>query len=645
MADISQINVNNTTYDIKDATTRSQMAAEIAARTAADNLMTSRIDQIVSPTGEAPNAAEITDARTGNDGTIYTNLGTAIRTQVSDLKNALTNVATSVTIRNGTNANPANATQVSADSIYPFLDETSITLFIKRPVSGTGYYYVILLTTYSVASGKPENNTANRIVIEQRSNGSFVTFSKKDFAEGTKGFSFNLGEKDASDVTQTRRITDFNPGDIAFVRDYAYLGGVEQNISDVQTELQSELNTTNTILTQLESNFDDAIESNVNYLADLTPETGFIYSRNTGNKSANQYGEVFEPILVREGKTYYYRNIYAYFSVYVTGNTVIPLSEDSTASLSGSYTPNADGEIRITKHVDDNTDTLFTDSENLYTSGEFNSYFTANNLDTNYTVYVGANREYTRLRDGIADAIQHKNAVVYVDAGTYDLCTEFASEITANQAGVKFGVGLGNGVHVIFESGAKVVANYTGGVQNITSYFNPFYPTGDGCFTLENADIDVKNTRYCVHDEWSGHTNPRKVKYINCKMQMDNTSAVINWYPQCIGGGNGASDYISIENCYFKSKFFETYVGGVVSYHNNNSGTGSMKSDVHMSNCYLADKGTFRCTYSGQATAVSSAYVNNCSLGANPIIGQEQSGGTAPENYELITWMNEIRNS
>ena len=73
MADISQINVNNTTYDIKDATARSQLAAEITARTAADNLMTSRIDQIVAPTGEAPSAAEITDARTGHDGTIYTN--------------------------------------------------------------------------------------------------------------------------------------------------------------------------------------------------------------------------------------------------------------------------------------------------------------------------------------------------------------------------------------------------------------------------------------------------------------------------------------------------------------------------------------------------------------------------------------------
>lgn len=265
-------------------------------------------------------------------------------------------------------------------------------------------------------------------------------------------------------------------------------------------------------------------------------------------------------------------------------------------------------------------------------------------LENNFKVFnVGATREYTQLRDGIAEAIKYKNSIVYVDAGTYDLCEEFASEITANQAGVRFGIGLGNGVHVVFEAGAKVVADYTGGVQNITSYFYPFYPTDDGCFTLENADIDVKNTRYCVHDEWSGHTNPRTVKYINCKMQMDNTSAVINWYPQCIGGGNGASDYISIENCYFKSKVAESAIVPLVSYHNNNSGTGDMMSDVHMSNCYLADKGTFRCTYSGQATAVSSAYVNNCSLGANPIIGQEQSGGTAPENYELITWMNEVR--
>lgn len=47
-----------------------------------------RIDNIIA--GDAPSAAEVTDARYGADGVTYTSLGTAIRTQVSDLKADIT---------------------------------------------------------------------------------------------------------------------------------------------------------------------------------------------------------------------------------------------------------------------------------------------------------------------------------------------------------------------------------------------------------------------------------------------------------------------------------------------------------------------------------------------------------------------------
>ena len=44
-----------------------------------------QIDNIVAPTGEAPSAAEVTDARTGANGKTYSSLGDAIRGQASDL--------------------------------------------------------------------------------------------------------------------------------------------------------------------------------------------------------------------------------------------------------------------------------------------------------------------------------------------------------------------------------------------------------------------------------------------------------------------------------------------------------------------------------------------------------------------------------
>ena len=62
---------------------------EVATRQSADALLQSQIDQLVAPTGTAPNPAEIENARIGADNVTYTTLGEAIRTQVTDVKSAL----------------------------------------------------------------------------------------------------------------------------------------------------------------------------------------------------------------------------------------------------------------------------------------------------------------------------------------------------------------------------------------------------------------------------------------------------------------------------------------------------------------------------------------------------------------------------
>lgn len=51
-----------------------------------------RIDNIIAG-GDAPSAAEVTDARLGADGVTYSSLGDAIRGQVSDLKSAITHIS------------------------------------------------------------------------------------------------------------------------------------------------------------------------------------------------------------------------------------------------------------------------------------------------------------------------------------------------------------------------------------------------------------------------------------------------------------------------------------------------------------------------------------------------------------------------
>ena len=66
--------------------------AEATARASADSNLQSQINQIVAPSGEAPSAAEVQNARIGADGVTYDTLGTAIRTQVSELKGDLSDL-------------------------------------------------------------------------------------------------------------------------------------------------------------------------------------------------------------------------------------------------------------------------------------------------------------------------------------------------------------------------------------------------------------------------------------------------------------------------------------------------------------------------------------------------------------------------
>lgn len=63
--------------------------SEVQAITSEANTLKSRVDQIIAPTGEAPNHSEITDARVGEDGVTYDSLGNAIREQVGNIKSAL----------------------------------------------------------------------------------------------------------------------------------------------------------------------------------------------------------------------------------------------------------------------------------------------------------------------------------------------------------------------------------------------------------------------------------------------------------------------------------------------------------------------------------------------------------------------------
>ena len=66
--------------------------SEAATRASADSNLQSQINQIIAPSGEAPSAAEVENARIGANGVTYDTLGTAIRKQVSELNEDIGNI-------------------------------------------------------------------------------------------------------------------------------------------------------------------------------------------------------------------------------------------------------------------------------------------------------------------------------------------------------------------------------------------------------------------------------------------------------------------------------------------------------------------------------------------------------------------------
>lgn len=68
-----------------DNTLQANINAEASSRSSQDAALQAQINQIVTPSGGAPSAAEVQNARVGADGVTYSTLGDAIRTQITDV--------------------------------------------------------------------------------------------------------------------------------------------------------------------------------------------------------------------------------------------------------------------------------------------------------------------------------------------------------------------------------------------------------------------------------------------------------------------------------------------------------------------------------------------------------------------------------
>lgn len=294
-------------------------------------------------------------------------------------------------------------------------------------------------------------------------------------------------------------------------------------------------------------------------------------------------------------------------------------------------------------------------------------------VNKKYTVRKDSVNPGSELLDGILEAVQTSNSVVYVEEGTYDLIDEFKKKygndfVTNYTIGTSpYGIVLKNGVHVVFSPKAKVVAtlpDYVFGesshIKDARTDFSPFN-SGAGGFTLEGLTLETTNCRYCVHDDRGNRkdgtegTDFYTNRYINCNMTLDNRHSRVNktpteeepedWqygYTQAIGGGFGTNGVIEIKNCVFMSYKTNPQISGdtfpVVSWHNSIVSDTSAKSKIYLTDNYFKSKGYFRFEAKGDSEQKSELIATGNSFGAG--IVEKHSN---PDNIEVTEWNNIVR--
>ena len=382
----------------------------------------------------------------------------------------------------------------------------------------------------------------------------------------------------------------------------------------------------------------------INMLQTTTQHVGEYYTYESHNTAQNADFSRWDLIPVKAGVTYYFRRVFGNFTSVKYSNGTFARITTTVGMADGSFTATMDGEIGITAFSASTYRTsLFTTSQAMYNDSLFTNQLLPNKLNAEKTFVVDKNGkgDFRKLTSAINFVNNNDlmDVTLLVGAGTWDIIDELGSAYIETININNRGIYLKNRIHLIFASNSKVVCNYTGTTENVCRWLSPFNAGKHG-FTLENCRIEASKCLYCVHDERDQNDDQYTNNYINCSMHMDNSNNPATTAHQCIGGGLGLNGHISIKGCDFESVNTSTpgWVFNPVSYHNS-AGTG--KSRIDISNCYFKN-GTIRISYYGTSTQVSHAFVSNCSLAHEIVVGPETSGSTNV-NVDVTEWNNIIR--
>ena len=256
-------------------------------------------------------------------------------------------------------------------------------------------------------------------------------------------------------------------------------------------------------------------------------------------------------------------------------------------------------------------------------------------------IKVGANEEFTSVLEAVTIAEQKMNSTVYIESGTYDIVQEcknkFGNDFFANESLQYRGIPLGNFIHIIGSSGAKLIADLTGtGFSASAIKWFSIFNSGDSNpelkntgFTLENINATIIGGRYVVHDEHGGVLDQYTNHYKHCHFRKEKGNSA---FKNVVGGGLGEHGFITFDGCTFESDIDSD----TVYYHNSlYSNSGTFNSNVYFENCWFKNNSVHSDPL-GTSSNKSYMYVIGCKLKSMP------TGGNSDSNFEIISWNNDI---
>ena len=561
-----------------------------------------RIDLFTSlPEGSTTGDAELIDGRIGIDGSIYNNVGSAIRNQVSKISNTLEKYVYSdnilnlsyvenLIIENGQEIvsekwNTTNFIQIIAGEKYT----------VKNKASRTNYYDInrtyISSDSYDITSFIPPSNARFVRISWYSEDFSNLILVKGDEEERI----LSLLPANAGNITMQTGKNRFDKNNLLDGNNYISING-----SIVTTNYD----------TYVSKPFFISRFGNEKY---VTISTTGVLKDNIGYR------------FLDEGL-----NIITY-GMYNNGSAQTIVIPVDAKYMQVTYNC-VDGEETSNLQVEfGQKATTYEEYKREFAKEEIEEIVknVIKPYDIRKKVEISPTSDIMDFYTSMLQVFNEGNCDVYIRSGRYEYTNEMI-EFIRNEG--KRGVPIGNNCKYFFDTNALIYCEYTGSnAQDIGSFFSPLDSWNTaGSWELHNLNLISKNTLYGVHDECSGMPKKYTHIYENCSIVLDNTNASFVAYNRAIGGGLGANGEIIHRHCYYEATSNDRQD---VSYHGITTGD---NCNIAFTNCYFAHALAIDSpTGDGQKRLI---YSGNSAL--TDIVRNDTD---KQDTWNILSYMNEIR--